>query len=155
MDRKDTYIIAITAEIRSQRMYQAMAKSFKKPENSAIFQQLVLMEKTHEEKLRKAFEKEFPGDELQIDVPLDKCFKGLDLSDPVVLIQFAIEREEVSHYHYQSLAKDCKDPQIREMLLLFAQEELQHKELLLDQEQSLQGAMTWYDPSELTGFMED
>jgi len=53
------------------------------------------------------------------------------------------------------LAEDTDNAQLKYMLLLFAREEEQHREVLLAQLQEMQGAMQWYDPSELSGLMED
>jgi rubrerythrin len=61
MDRKEAYRIAIEAEMRSQMLYQALAKSFRKPNTSLVFQELVILERNHEEKVRDAFATEFPG----------------------------------------------------------------------------------------------
>ncbi len=64
-------------------------------------------------------------------------------------------REDVARDHYLILAEDTDEPGLKEMLLLFAREEEQHKEVLLTQLQDMQGALQWFDPSELAGLMED
>ena len=61
MTLEDSYRMVIAEEIRAQKMYQALAKSFAKPETSNVFKELVVLEKMHEEKVRSAFAKEFPG----------------------------------------------------------------------------------------------
>ncbi|NLO10897.1 MAG: ferritin family protein [Candidatus Cloacimonetes bacterium] len=155
MTRKEIYLMVLEAEIRSQKLYKAMAKSFRRPENSAVFQQLVVLEKNHEEKVRAAFLQEFPNADAYPDPVLEPEFKKLDYSDPAVVLEYAIEREDVARDHYLDLAEGTQDGQLKMMLKTFAAEEEQHKELLQEQLQSLQGAYTWYDPSELTGFMED
>jgi rubrerythrin len=46
MNRKETYLLALEAEVRSQKLYHALAVSFRRPETSVVFQQLVKMERT-------------------------------------------------------------------------------------------------------------
>jgi rubrerythrin len=41
MDRQQAYRIAIEAEIRSQNLYKALAKSFKNEQTEKFFNQLV------------------------------------------------------------------------------------------------------------------
>ncbi len=61
MTLKDSYRIVIAAEIRAQKMYQALAKSFAKPETSNVFKELVVLEKLHEEKNGLHLPESFPG----------------------------------------------------------------------------------------------
>lgn len=61
MNRQEAFRIAIEAEIRSQNLYKALAKSFKTPESAQIFEQLVIYEENHEAKMRELFALEFPG----------------------------------------------------------------------------------------------
>jgi len=72
-----------------------------------------------------------------------------------VVLEYAMSREDIARDHYLILAEDTDDAQLKDMLLLFAREEEQHREVLLAQLQEMQGAMQWYDPSELSGLMED
>jgi rubrerythrin len=56
---------------------------------------------------------------------------------------------------YLKLAEQTEDETTQKLLLRFAQEEVQHKELLFTELEKLQGILQWYDPSELNGLMED
>ncbi len=53
--------MVIAAEIRAQKMYQALAKSFAKPETGNVFRNLVVLEKLHEEKNGLLLPMSFPG----------------------------------------------------------------------------------------------
>lgn len=155
MDRQELYRVAITAEVRSQKVYQALAKGFSKAETSSLFKQLVQLETIHEAKLREAMDKEFPGLIFILETGPDPELTGLDLSDPKALLDFAMSREDSAREHYLAFAADTHDPELKEMLLRLASEEEGHKTLLLTEMQRIQGALSWYDPSELNGFMDD
>ena len=155
MTRQESYQQAIEAEIRSQQLYQALAHSFGTSETAQVFHQLYLLEQNHEAKLRKAFEREFPRSTLVLNVALSVLKAGLNLNDPKVVLEFAISREEAAHDAYLTLAATAADLDIKSTLLRFAAEEIDHKAVLLTEMQKLQGVLTWYDPSELNGLMED
>ena len=152
MDKKELYLIALAQEIRSQRLYAALAKSFSQPANAALFTELRVLEENHEAKLRQAFH--FPGLEpepLQLKEP-DRS--GVDLSDPAQLLQFAIGREAKAGGHYLAFAEQTSEPELKQLLLDLAAEEDKHHTLLLAEKQRILGALEWFDPSELGGFMD-
>lgn len=155
MDRKACYELVITAEIRAQKLYLGLAKSFRNPETSAVFQELVMLERNHETKMREAFGQEFGQTELRLGSTAEPELKGLDIKEPVELLRFAITREDKAAETYRDLAQDSANSELKDMLLGFAGEEEGHKQVLLTEIQRLQGAMTWFDPAELTGLMED
>ncbi|GAB1467718.1 hypothetical protein MASR2M64_04000 [Candidatus Cloacimonadota bacterium] len=154
MTRQESYRIVIEAEIRSQMLYEALAKSFRSAHTDFVFDELIILEKAHEEKVRAAFKKEFPNEDFKLMENLKLDLLGIDLSDPKNLLDFAISREELANSIYLDMAKESKDEGIKAMMLKFADEENQHKALLLAEIQRIQGAMKWYDPSELNGFMD-
>jgi len=129
MNRKETFLQAIEAEVRSQKLYHALAISFRRPETSIVFQNLVRMEKNHEEKVRKAYLAEFPGPDPVVD-PQPGEYRHLNLKDPAVVLEYAMSREDIARDHYLILAEDTDDAQLKDMLLLFAREEEQHREVL-------------------------
>ena len=152
MDTKEIYLLALAQEIRSQRLYSALAKSFGQPATSALFRELVVLEENHEAKLRQAFD--FPGLEpepLQLKEP---DLAGIDLADPAQLLQFAIGREATAGGHYLTFAEQTSQPDLKQLLLELAAEEDKHRSLLLAEKQRILGALEWYDPSELGGFMD-
>jgi len=155
MDRKSIFLAALGAEIRSQKLYHSLAISFRRPETSAVFQQLVVMEKAHEDKVRAMFAREYPGEAIPAVSSVDPDLGQLDFKDPILLLEFAMSREDVARQHYLDLAVDAVDGEDKALLHKLADEESQHKELLLAETQYLQGAMQWFDPSELGGLMED
>jgi len=155
MERKETIRLAIQAEIKSQNLYKALAKSFTNPETSTLFQQLVPMEVLHEEKLRLIYAKEFPDSTLELDENLTPDLKGIKIREAKNVLEYAISREEIAHDIYLALADDTNDAELKNLLYQFAQEELDHKTILFTEIQRLQGMMQWYDPSELNGFVED
>lgn len=155
MDRKELYRLALTQEVRSQNLYKALARSFRKPETSSLFTELILLEKTHEDKLREAFAAEFPGQQINVEGNLAQELRGLDLSGPQKVLDFAIGREDNARQQYEAFAANTQNPEMKKMLLKLAAEEEGHKTLLLTEMQRIHGALEWYDPSELNGFMDD
>jgi len=116
---------------------------------------LVVLEKLHEEKMRSAFAREFPGQAIELQEEPVKEMQSVNLNDPKEVLEFAISKEEEAVELYKDLAEQTKEPDISKQLLQFAQEEESHKVILLSEIQRLQGALQWFDPSELTGLMED
>jgi len=155
MTLEDSYRMVIAEEIRAQKMYQALAKSFAKPETSNVFKELVVLEKMHEEKVRSAFAKEFPGQTITLQEEPIKEMQGVNWNDPQEVLEFAITKEEESVELYKNMAEQTREPEIKKQLLQFAKEEEGHKSILLSEIQRLQGALQWFDPSELSGLMED
>ncbi|MDD4309821.1 MAG: ferritin family protein [Candidatus Cloacimonetes bacterium] len=155
MNIQDSYRIVIEAEIRSQKLYKALAKSFRNSDTKAVFHELVTLEENHEGKIRAAYNQEFPQQTLVLQEGPDVEMKGIDLHDPKAVLAFAISREELAQSIYLSMAKQTSDIAVKTLLLQFAEEEANHKALLLAEIQRLQGAMNWFDPSELNGLMED
>lgn len=155
MDRQELYRLALTAEIRSQNLYGALAKSFRNQETSSFFNELVHLEKAHEDKIRKAMDHELPGMVFIVDAAINQDFAGMDFSDPMKVLDFALGREDLAHNLYMDFASQTADLNLKAMLLRLAEEEDEHKTLLLTEMQRIQGALQWYDPSELNGLMED
>jgi rubrerythrin len=155
MNLQEAYRIAIEAEIRSQNLYKALAKSFKTIESASIFNQLLMYEINHEEKMRAYFIELFPNTPLQLMDDLSMELKGLNLSDPKNILEFAISREELAQNIYLKIAEQTPAGEVKDTLLSFANEELHHKEILFKELERMHGIVDWYDPSELNGLMED
>ncbi len=154
MDKKELYTLALAQEIRSQRLYSALAKSFQHPANSAFFTELVILEKNHEDRLRQAFGVEFPGVEPASLSFKDPDLEGIDPTDPAQLLEYAISREESARAHYLAFAEKADDGDLKKLLLELADEEENHRSLLFTEHQRILGALEWFDPSELDGFMD-
>ncbi len=155
MTRQESYRIVIEAEIRSQMLYEALAKSFRNGEANSVFHELIIYEKAHEDKVRAAYAEEFPGEALMLMDNPKLDMPGVNLNDPKDVLEFAISREAVANSIYLSMAAETQDAGIKAMMLQFAKEETEHKALLLVEIQRIHGALQWYDPSELNGMMED
>jgi rubrerythrin len=52
------------------------------------------------------------------------------------------------------MAEGCKDDELKEFFLNLVKEEMYHKELLETEADRIQGTVTWFDESELSGLME-
>jgi len=154
MSLQDSYKMVISAEIHAQKLYEALGRSFGKPETKAVFTELMMLEKTHETKVREIYTKLFPQEELKLQAVEAIELQGLDLSDPKAVLEFAVQREELAEKFYRKIAERTNNPDIRQMLLQYANEEENHKTVLLTEIQRLQGAMEWFDASELSGLME-
>jgi len=154
MKRQEAFRIAIEAEIRSQNLYKALARSFRNPESAQVFNQLVQYEENHEAKMREILAEEFPGSKLHLMDNLDMEMQGVKLEDPRAVLEFAISREELAQNIYLKLAEQTPDGSTKALLKNFAEEEANHKEVLFTELERIQGLVQWYDPSELDGFME-
>ena len=155
MTRKESYQMVIEAEIRAQMLYHSLARSFRNPETSAVFQELVMLEKTHEEGIRKAYAAEFAGEEPVIKPQVEVELKDVNLKEPLEVLEFAMGREDIARSAYLQMADASDDADLKALLISFADQEDQHKQLIQAEIQRLQGSMIWFDPSELTGLMED
>lgn len=155
MDKQELYRQALNAEIRSQKLYSALEKSFRHAETSAFFHELVVLEQNHEAKVRSLMAKDLPGFVHETDLELNSDFAGLEFTDPAQVLEFAVSREEFTHQLYLDLATEADDESLKTVCLQLAAEEEKHKSLLLTEMQRIHGALRWFDPSELTGLMED
>jgi rubrerythrin len=86
---------------------------------------------------------------------LDVDLRSINLKDPKEVLDFAITREELAQSIYLDLAESSDDEDLKALFGRFAEEEDQHKTILLTEIQRIQGALEWYDPSELGGMMEE
>ncbi len=156
LDRKETFRLAIQNEIKSQVLYELMSKSFRnKPESSREFEQLIPLEKMHEEKLKSAFKKEFPNEVFHLPPNQKPVMKASDIDEPKKVLEYAISRENDASDTYKDMAQNSTDNDVISLLLQLAKEEEYHRTILEREILLLQGMMTWYDPSELNGLVED
>lgn len=154
--RKEAYLLAIQYEIKSQNLYKSLAKSFSKENIRMTFMNLVPLEEIHEEKLRAAYAREFPGESINIDSSkIVGDIPARTIDDPKTIIEFAIDREQLAHDAYIRLALGCIEPSMRTLFEQFAEEENNHKIILQTEIQRIEGLISWYDPSELSGLVED
>jgi len=112
------------------------------------------MEQIHEEKLRDAYEKEFPGSTLEVDLKLTHKVKPEDITDPQKVLDFAIAREMIAFESYTKMAKESTDKELIKLLEELANEEDYHKTILETEILRFDGLMTWFDASELNGLVE-
>jgi rubrerythrin len=153
---KEIFNLAIQNEIMSQNLYKVLAHSFTaNPDVSKILLGLIPMEKIHEEKLRKAFQKEFPGAKPEVDTNLSHLVKPTDIDEPGKALEFAISREVIATEIYAKMAASATDPDLVEFLKSLAAEEEFHRIVLETEILRIDNQMTWYDPSELNGMVED
>ena len=154
-ERKEALILAIQNEIKAQNLYLMMARAFSDDDSRQTFLGLVPMEEMHEDKLTEIYRAEF-DDEPDLDRNALPQFKARrDLKDPKHILQFAVDQELIAHASYKKLAGLAQHDDMRTLFEGLAEEELQHKALLEDRLEQIQGLMTWFDPSELNGLMED
>ncbi len=155
-DLKAAYEQAILNEIKSQNLYTSLARSFgDNPEVAQTFNSLVPLETMHEEKLSSLYLLNFPDSVFSPDRSLHYSIPAPELQDADKVIEFAITREELARDIYQKLASDTAEPELKALFSEFAAEEGKHKTILQTEILRLDGLMTWYDPSELNGLVED
>jgi rubrerythrin len=156
IDRKEAYRLAIMNEIKAQILYELMSASFKeRPETAIVFKRLIPLEKMHEDKLRAAFKKEFPNAVLNTDEKQQPYMKPADINDPKKVLIFAIYREIDAAKMYKSMAAETTDADLIDLLNQLARDEENHQAILEQEIALLQGQMSWFDPSELSGLVED
>jgi rubrerythrin len=155
MNKQEALRQAIQNEIKSRNLYSMLAGVFKSSDAESAFESLATLERAHEKKLTDLFVREYPSADLAVDQQAYPTFKsGKGLKDPVEIIRFAITKEEQSHDRYLELIEMADDPDVKVMFHAFAEEETHHKEMLETEITRIQGNMTWFDTSELHGFME-
>lgn len=155
MTRLDAFTLAIQNEIQSQNLYRLLANSFKNPDTAAMFHSLIPLEGIHEQKLRLTLAAEYPNENVTFDADALPQIKIGDIKDPLQVLEFAISREVGAAEAYHQLANASTEPELKILLVTLAVEEENHKELLMSEILRLQGAAIWFDPSELSGLVED
>lgn len=155
-NKKEIYKLVITEEIKAQNLYRILSKALHKEESHNIFDNLIKVERLHEETLRELFEREFPSQKLNVAPKPQTVNEDITkLTTPQMALKFAINREEKAEKLYLELASRAKDSATKELFLKFAKDEQNHKLYIEDELNSLSGLMTWFDESELNGLMED
>jgi len=155
-DRKEALLLAIQNEIMAQNLYALMAKAFTDEQSRAMFLGLVPLEELHEDKLTEVFRSEFGDEDIDVDREALPSFKARQsLEDPLNILRFAVDQELVAHADYKRLAATAADDDTRVLFQNLAAEELNHKALLEARMEEMHGLLTWFDPSELNGLMED
>lgn len=155
MNKQTMYQMVIEAEIRAQLLYKSLARAFRNPETSAVFQELVELERIHEEYMRKAFAEEFGGRQPELKKQKEVELKGVKLTDPVEVLRFAQTREDIARDAYLEIAEQAEETELKELMNNFAIQEEGHIQVIQDEIDRLQGSIIWFDPSELNGLMED
>ena len=154
--RKKLFEEAVRNEILSQKLYLMLAESFKpKPEISEILMRLCSMEQGHEEKLRAMFSRQFPGEEIDAGADITPKLTLSDINNPVEVLEFAITRETIAADIYHKMALLSTDEDLSNLVEELAADEENHRVILEEEILRLDGLITWYDPSELNGLVED
>ncbi|MFO7896233.1 MAG: ferritin family protein [Candidatus Cloacimonadales bacterium] len=154
-DKKSIYEMVIQEEIKAQNLYRGLAKAMGKTDSNDIFAKLIKIEELHEETITRLYREDFPKAKLEIDKNLRPDIVAKEsLESPHAALQFAISKEEHAAEIYLELAEKSTAEEHRQLFLKFAEDEKNHKELLLDEVSRLSGSMMWYDEAELNGLME-
>jgi rubrerythrin len=156
MNKQDALRQAIQNEIKSRNLYSMLAGVFRSSDAESTFRSLSALERGHEAKLTALFLREYPGVDPGLDanaLPTFHSSKGL--KDPVEIIRFAMEKESESHRNYLELHDIAEDHDVKILFRAMAVEETHHRDILETEITRIQGNMTWFDPSELHGFMEE
>lgn len=156
INKEELYLLVIQEEIKAQNLYERLAKALNKEDSSRIFENLIKIEKIHEEKISEIFQSEFPKQKLTLNrKAVDKIPDAAVLKSPESAFRYAIENEEKAETIYLNLAEAADDETVKQILLEFAEDENNHRKLLEDEMIRLDGLLTWFDASELNGLMED
>ena len=156
MDKKEELmVLAITEEIKAQKLYRKLHEIVDSEAAKEIFLRLIKIEELHEHKIKKLLNKEFPDHNYKF-IP-DEEYQAelnLKLNSPEDVYGFAIAKEQKAEALYTKLAIATDEQDIKDMLLMFAEDEKNHQEILEDEILRLSGILTWFDGDELTGLME-
>jgi rubrerythrin len=153
--KKELLILAITEEIKAQRLYCKLHDIIDSEAAKEIFLRLIKIEELHEHKIKKLLSEEFPDHIYKFipDVEYQAELKQ-KLNSPEDVYGFAIAKEQKAEAIYTKLAIATDAPDIKDMLLMFAEDEKNHQEILEDEILRLSGILSWFDEDELTGLME-
>jgi rubrerythrin len=125
---------AIKKEIESQRLYSDLSGRMKNPAARAAFEDLVVQERGHQEKLEQYRAGKLKGSlskDHVIDYRIADLVSGPDMSPNMDLkdaFLFAASREKASHELYTGLAVIHPEGEVRTLLLQLANQELEHKQ---------------------------
>jgi len=119
---------AISREVEANQLYIRMARSIENPEMRAVCEDLAEEELEHKAKLELEVMKR--GEVVQ---DFDVSNYMMDVRDETdmdyeQLLLFAIKKEQISIGLYNDLAAIVKDEESREVLLMLAKEETEHKQ---------------------------
>jgi len=119
---------AISREVEANQLYIRMARSIENPEMRAVCEDLAEEELEHKAKLELEVMKR--GEVVQ---DFDVSNYMMDVRDETdmdyeQLLLFAIKKEQLSVDLYNDLAAIVKDEESREVLLMLAKEETEHKQ---------------------------
>ncbi len=125
--------LAITRELEAYHFYTALSENVDSEKISRIFEELAAEELEHKKRLElevlkrghvvPPYEKVAPA-EHNFFVPDLQAKLDLDYKDVLLL---GIEKEQASFESYVNLLATTKDPEVREMLMELAEEEVRHK----------------------------
>ncbi len=154
--KKEIYRIVIQEEIKAQNLYRILAKALNDSDSKQVFENLIRIEKMHEEKISELFLQEYPYHKINVDSNLTPLIKDPQkLQTPESALEFAISKEINAENLYLDLAENTTNSKQQMLFRNFAADERNHKKLLEDEINRLGGLMTWFDASELNGLMED
>ena len=119
---------AISREVEANQLYIRMARSIENPEMRAVCEDLAEEELEHKAKLELEVMKR--GEVVQ---DFDVSNYMMDVRDETdmdyeQLLLFAIKKEQLSVDLYNDLAAIVKEEESREVLLMLAKEETEHKQ---------------------------
>ncbi len=125
--------LAITRELESYHFYMALSENVNSEQICSLFEGLAAEELEHKKRLElevlkrghvlPPYEKLAPA-EHSFFVPELNAKLDIDYKDVLLL---GIEKEQASFESYINLLTTTKDPEVRQMLMELAEEEVRHK----------------------------
>jgi rubrerythrin len=155
MTTKEALKFAIQNEIKSQNLYRILSDTSKNEEAKETFNNLVPIEKIHEEKLIDIYVKKFGSKPEGLDYKAVHQVRKDFIETPAEILKFAITLEEEASKMYSEMAENSENPEAKEVFKQLAIEESQHNELIDLQIENLNGIAIWFDAAELSGHFED
>jgi len=156
-DLKEMYLLAVRNEALATNLYTYLFKACTDEILGEKLKQLAAFEKGHEEKIMELARINFPEIVFVTneDMVPDILTTIKTLNDIKDVIVYAISQEQKANELYLEISKSITDELVKDTVLTFAREELNHKELLETELMDIEGIFIWIDPSELAGIMED
>ncbi|MFQ5956336.1 MAG: ferritin family protein [Candidatus Brocadiales bacterium] len=129
---EDIIKLAIEKEYHAYKLYSGVLDRIHDPGARAMVSQLAKEELEHKEALEKLDTKKLKGlkPKKVEDLRIAEFLKDREITDTSSLqdvLVFAMKREKESYEFYSKFASEMVDPDIKNVLEAFAQQELKHK----------------------------
>lgn len=155
MNAKQLIIEAVHKEQAAHELYRSLAERIRNQEGAHTFAKLAEDEAGHRRQLEKWWDAQYqealPFDGAKIKKP--KLVVD-EQSDAQAALELALEREEISARHYETLAGQTRNAELKKLCKELARQEWGHFEIIKAEISAITGNFYWFDVDR-TGYLED